>query len=169
MCESIYRALTCLSSRDSQQDNVAPDDKGSKTILAYKWSIGLILASILLLIISKYIEITVVRYAAMLFLVAGYIGLISSPIVLAVLYRKNLARFLLNPLSAIINNARKKSTIDSKYLRFFMSRNKSSLEKVLLELKSERDAFAMRISLIVGAIEKVGLFPGIAGLFVTFC
>ncbi len=38
---------------------------------------------------------------------------------------------------------------------------------VLLELKSEKQSFSNRVSLVIGAIDKIGLFPGILALIIS--
>ncbi len=164
MSESIYRALTNLSAREAN-----PKKSVSKSLLKQPdiLSTVVILISLIIFVIASFLEIKIMAHIAIIILFIGYIGLFLSPIYLAFYYRKKLRKYVRNPLGIIIDNAKQSHKLDSKYLNYFISKEKGALEKVFLELNSEKESFATRVSLVSGAIEKVGLFPGIIAFFIT--
>ena len=57
--------------------------------------------------------------------------------------------------------------VDIVYLPRLMRKPLDTLELALLEVKAERDFFERRISLVVGAIEKIGLAPGLFAALIS--
>jgi len=166
MSESIYRALTNLSARETNQRKM-----DSKSLLKQpdRLSVIAIVISLIIFIFASTLcsETKLVAYIALLILFIGYLGLLLSPIYFAFYHRKKIIKYVSNPLGLIINNAKQNHELDSKYLNFFLSKEKKALEKVLLQLNAEKESFTTRVALIIGAIEKIGLFPGIVAFFIT--
>ena len=55
--------------------------------------------------------------------------------------------------------------IDADYLPHLTALPRETLKLGALELKSERSSFEKRTYLVTGALEKLGIFPGIIALF----
>lgn len=101
-------------------------------------------------------------------LLITYISGIAQPFLMLVLYRKSMKDFFKDPTRLIISNVSINSAVDRKYLSRLSRYPLLRLELVALELKSEKDAFDKRISLVVGAISRVGLVPGLFALLLTW-
>jgi hypothetical protein len=61
-------------------------------------------------------------------------------------------------------NAKQTAQVDFHHLPELERCSRYGLENVLLEVKAEREFFERRIGLYVGAIEKVGIIPGLLAL-----
>ena len=164
MSESIYRALTNLSAREAKPKKIINKSILNKPDIL---SISVILISLIVFIIASILKNKILVNISVIILFIGYAGLLLSPIYLAFYHRKKLCKNVKNPLGVIINNAKQSHDLDSKYINYFVSKEKEALERVFLELNSEKESFATRVSLIIGAIEKVGLFPGVIAFFIT--
>lgn len=104
---------------------------------------------------------------ALSMLALSYIGIILHPIISVVINRKAFFRGILNPFYLLMDNAKSCSEVDVKQIRYLESKSIEHLKFLLLEINSEKSAFQKRISLTIGAIEKIGLLPGFLAIAVT--
>lgn len=123
--------------------------------------------SIMSAFIWQVTQLDLFKIASLLLLVFGYLGLFSHPFVIGYIHQKALKDFTKNPLSVLYNNAKSKGEIDNRYIQYFSTRKMTDLELVHLEVMAEKEAFEKRTALLVGAIDKVGLVPGIFALLVS--
>lgn len=167
MSESIYRAISWISARENETKETWIEELIKAPNLQYAISIVLIVVSILGGILGKILSLELIILISMISLILGYLGLLLSPFVLALYYRKDIAKFIRNPLSIIIDNAKKNHHADTMFVQYLNSRDNKALEISLIEMKAERAAFEKRVALIIGMIDKVGLLPGIVAIFVS--
>jgi hypothetical protein len=72
--------------------------------------------------------------------------------------------YVRHPYKVLIDNAKQTAQVDSRHLPELERCSRYGLENVLLKVKAEREFFEHRIGLYVGAIEKVGIIPGLLAL-----
>lgn len=101
------------------------------------------------------------KIAALGLLILGYLLLYFLPIFSAFVYRSTIRELFRNPLLPQLTNASIALISNNHFLPELLKYSLNELEIAAIELKTERDAFERRIGLIVGAIEKVGLGPGL--------
>ena len=106
--------------------------------------------------------------SGMFILLLYYVAVLATPVVAVSLNLRQIKEAIKNPVVINLWNAGITSTVDAKYLPLIMSQPLEEIEFVLLEVSAERNFFERRVALIVGAIEKVGILPGLAALGVWF-
>ena len=79
------------------------------------------------------------------------------------LYRRQIEEVIKNPIVVPLWNADITATVDAKFLSILMRHPLEDIEFVLLEVRAEREFFERRVSLIVGAVEKIGMLGLIPG------
>jgi hypothetical protein len=100
-------------------------------------------------------------------LLIAYIGVLVHPLISAWFHRKSIREILKHPFGILLRNSAATAAVDLKYLPKLVRKPLRLLEVVALEVKAEREFFERRISLLVGAIEKVGLAPGMLATFLS--
>ncbi|WP_233008011.1 hypothetical protein [Rheinheimera faecalis] len=108
------------------------------------------------------------RSPSLYFLLVTYIAGIAQPFVMLIVHGRSISNFFKDPKNLILTKISVSSAVDTKYLPMFSRYPLRRLELVALELKSGKDAFDKRISLVVGAISRVGIVPGLFALLFTW-
>lgn len=93
-------------------------------------------------------------------LMAAYVGILLYPFIVFIVHRKSVLKILRHPFSILLGNAKTMAAADQRYLNALQRRSSAELKFLRLEVKSEKSAFEKRLSIVVGAIEKIGIFPG---------
>jgi hypothetical protein len=104
---------------------------------------------------------------ALILLATTYLFILLNPFIMLVLNWSFFWRAVRNPLGLILDNSKQCAETDMKYIRYFYKHERHALKFVLIEMKAERSAFERRVGLIVGALEKIGIIPGLVALFAT--
>lgn len=144
-------------------------DASKEKIINWFFFIGIIapcLLSIILIITSVIIKSEYVKIAALASLVIAYFSAIAMPVVSIIVYKSSFLKFFTDPLAPQLRNASIAIATTKHFLPLMMRCSKSELELAGLELKTERDALEKRVGLIMGAIDKIGLWPGLISLLV---
>lgn len=94
-------------------------------------------------------------------LLFSYLAAFAHPILYAWVNRRAVINATKNPFSLLLNNARVTTVVDSWLLPQLLCSPIDHLKLLHLELKAEKEFFERRLSLVVGAIDKVGLGPGL--------
>ena len=102
-----------------------------------------------------------VAWVGLSLLLLAYVATLAQPFIFAWANRRVLVAAAKNPISLLFDNASATARVDSLLLPHLLRRSSEHLELLLLELKAEKEFFERRLSLVVGAIEKVGLGPGL--------
>jgi len=124
------------------------------------------IAAIILNLVSNLLKTHLLFQISLFFLVISYLAVVvSQSIIIPIWFWTSTRKILRNPLGAIINNAMKYAAIDATHVSNLCKYEPDALKSVLVELKAERAAWERRTSLLVGAIEKVGIIGIIPGLF----
>lgn len=102
-----------------------------------------------------------VAWVGLSLLLFSYVATLAQPFVFAWVNRSVLVAAAKNPIGLLFDNANASARVDALLLPHLLRRSTEHLELLLLELKAEKEFFERRLSLVVGAIEKVGLGPGL--------
>lgn len=100
-------------------------------------------------------------------LIVEYLSTILCPLLELVYRRRAIFKAIKYPFNTLLRNVELTTNVDLYYLERLRNTSGSELRFIRLELEAERDALAKRIGLVTGAIDKVGLFPGVLSLIVA--
>ena len=107
-------------------------------------------------------------YLSIILLALSYVTILLYPFVGAWLYRGKLKAIYRAPFAHLLSlNVENPMLVDSLYLPQLNILEKTTLQLGVIELKSERNSFERRMSLLAGSIEKLGILPGLLALFAT--
>lgn len=96
----------------------------------------------------------------------SYLTLFIYPLVRLWLSRHELKRLVSAPfISQIEANVKTVMQVDAHYLPQLVALSTETLKLGIVELKNERSGLEKRTHLVTGALEKLGIFPGILALF----
>lgn len=97
----------------------------------------------------------------------SYLALFLYPFMGMILYRHSLRKMFAAPFAYLLEqNVKTVMQVDAQYLPELASLSRETLKLGVLELKSERNRFEKRTYMVTGALEKLGLFPGLLALFI---
>ncbi|MGN2411897.1 hypothetical protein [Pseudomonas syringae] len=97
----------------------------------------------------------------------SYLVLLIYPLLGLWLYRDSVRKLLNAPFASLMQaNVKTTLQIDAHYLPKLVGLSCDTLKLCALELKNERSALEKRTHLVTGAIEKIGIFPGLLALTV---
>lgn len=96
----------------------------------------------------------------------SYLTLFIYPMVSLWLYRHEVKRLMSAPFTRQMEaNVKTVMQVDAHYLPHLVALPNETLRLGMLELKNERSGLEKRTHLVTGALEKIGVFPGILALF----
>lgn len=131
-------------------------------LVVFPFCLALTLAFALYLTGEKWL--TMVSLTALL---VAYFGILIYPLVALLIHRSSAWKALKNPFSILLTNARMAAAVDQRYIRALRSRSEAELRFLKFQVDSERAAFEKRLALVVGSVEKVGVFPGFLAIAVV--
>jgi len=104
------------------------------------------------------------KLIGLLLIVICLLGIIVGFSMMVLESRKDLQRIIKNPLVFRIGNIEKNSIASLKFSEKLENIRPKAIEVVLKQVTQERSSFERTIGLLVGAVEKVGIIPGILAL-----
>ncbi|PMY34412.1 hypothetical protein C1Y35_24620 [Pseudomonas sp. GW456-L14] len=123
--------------------------------------------AVLLAILGKSIVAHWLFNVSWVLIAMSYLALFLYPFVGVLLYRHSLKKVISAPFASLLEwNVKTVMQIDAQYLPELAALSRETLKLGALELKSERSGFEKRTYMVVGALEKVGVFPGFLALFI---
>ncbi|WGT31501.1 hypothetical protein [Pseudomonas atacamensis] len=123
--------------------------------------------AVLLAILGKSIAVHWLFNISWVLIAMSYLALFLYPFVGVLLYRDSLKKVISAPFASLLEwNVKTVMQIDAQYLPELTALSRETLRLGALELKSERSGFEKRTYMVVGALEKVGIFPGFLALFI---
>jgi hypothetical protein len=122
---------------------------------------SLIALAIFLGAINYCFNVPILGKVALIVLLIYYLVALAVPLVTGWLLRRPIKEAMRNPAAAMLWNARMTAAVDARILPKIMRQPLENISFVLLEMRAEKENFERRMSLTVGAIESVGLFPGV--------
>ena len=130
--------------------------------------VGSFVAAGILAILSKWLDIKPLSQVSYLILLLSYLSIILSQIIILPIKFWTQRKLMVNPSGYIIDVARKYSEADVQHVNDFYKYETYALKYALVQLKAERAAFERRVAMLVGALEKVGIIPGLAALIAIY-
>lgn len=106
-------------------------------------------------------EDDVYKVASLGSLLLVYTGLIIHPLIDAYLHRETLAKSIRHPFGVLLRNVSATAAVDLRYFPKLCGKSMEVIRFVHMEARAEREYFERRLSLVVGAVDKLGLMPGL--------
>lgn len=123
------------------------------------------LAALVLLALSLFTEWQGWRLAFLLVLLVSYIGLFGVSVADLFMRREELRTFLRNPLELFFDGATEALATDLELCDLLRNTSLDALNLVHVRFCYAQDAVRARTGMIAGAIDAVGLVPGILSAF----
>lgn len=135
--------------------------------MVWKFGIGLpLIAAILFFIVSHICKYQGIFWIGFICLAISYISIIFNMLLEMYTEFGLIKKTFKDPFSLIVENAQRHALTDMVSYHNLKKFTLNELRYFNSQLCSERDAFSRRIALIIGSIEKIGLFPGILAMIV---
>ncbi len=99
--------------------------------------------------------------ASLWLVLLAYVGVILYPLVVAVLHRHALKSAWRHPFGLLLNNVESVAAVDVAAFAQLSAMPLDALELAHLEMRHEREYFERRLTAVVGAVDKIGLAPGL--------
>lgn len=152
------------------QDEIELIEKKTKNkfqSMVWKLGIGLpLIVAIPLFIVSHIYKFQELFWIGFICLSISYISIIFNMLLEIYTEFGLIKKTFKDPFSLIIANAQRHALTDMVSYHNLKKFTLNELQYLNSQLCSERDAFSRRITLIIGSIEKVGLFPGILAMII---
>lgn len=98
----------------------------------------------------------------------SYLAMFFYPLLGVLLYRHSLKKAITAPFANLLElNVKTLMQVEARYLPDLAALARETLKLGALELKSERDSLEKRTHMVTGALEKVGILPGLLALIVA--
>lgn len=98
----------------------------------------------------------------------SYLAMFFYPLLGVLLYRHSLKKAITAPFANLLElNVKTLMQVEARYLPEMAALSRETLKLGALELKSERDSLEKRTHMVTGALEKVGILPGLLALIVA--
>jgi len=167
---SIYKNLLNITDGDEVKLYTKPKPQHYETIKVLKRYvlipfILIIISSIIVLSFSLAIEY--LKIATLLLLLVSYVGIGAAQMLELYAGRKEIGKLLCNPNYLILNDLHSKSQNDIDLITFFKQYSTESLLLVQNNLKLQHTSIEKRIGILVGAVEKIGVIPGVLTLYLA--
>lgn len=162
--ERLFKLLRAASRIEARWRNMDTKRNHGCLIRNYVWFFQVIpfgFACIAAIVRKFFAVPESIAWIGLSILLLSYMATLAQPFVFAWINRRVLVAAAKNPIGLLFDNASATARIDSLILPHLLRRSTEHLELLLLALKAEREFFERRLSLVVGAIEKVGLGPGL--------
>ncbi|MGI0120351.1 hypothetical protein [Zooshikella sp. RANM57] len=168
--ESLFRIVRHINNRERFRRN-------SQEKIEQNRHVNRLFLFMVIIPFSIAILITIVRRSfnlddwliipALAMLAISYLGLFIHPCLEVFIRRRSLCRVIKNPMNIILDNAKSCADVDVKLLRYLRAKPIEHLNFLKIEINEEKLGIQKRVSLLVGAVEKMGLLPGILAMLVT--
>jgi len=168
--ESIYRIIKAINTHEVKQLNAKQKTKKNRFLFRLYFEIIVFpfCLAVILGLSKKYFGAPEwVTAPGLLALLLSYIGIIVHPIVSAAMNKNELCKSIKKPFSTMLDNSKKSTLVDNKFIKYLENKNIESLQLVYSKVSLEKKEFEKRVSLVIGAIEKIGILPGILASVIT--
>lgn len=162
--ERLFLLLRAASRYESRTMKRANQQQRGYLIRNFAWWFQVVpfaVAAIIAIARSYYGASENVAIAGLIFLLVSYVATLLHPFILAWVHRRTLVVAAKNPIGLLFDNANATTRVDARLITRLLRSPIEHLELLHVELKSEREFFERRLSLIVGSVEKIGLAPGL--------
>ncbi len=123
--------------------------------------------AVLLAIIGKALDAYWLFNVCWILIAVSYLALFFYPFVGVLLHRHSLKKIFTSPFASLLNsNVKTVMQVDAHYLPQLTALSRDTLKLGALELKSERNGFEKRSYMVAGAVEKIGIIPGLFAMII---
>lgn len=123
--------------------------------------------AVVLAIIGKSSEAYWLFNLSWILIATSYLALFLYPFVGVLLYRHSLKKIFTSPFASLLDsNVKTVMQVDAFYLPQLTALSRDTLKLGALELKSERNGFERRTYMVAGAVEKIGIIPGVFAMII---
>ncbi|MGH1439761.1 MAG: hypothetical protein ACRBBR_06595 [Cellvibrionaceae bacterium] len=164
--ESIFQSIVHLNEKERAAVKQKNELSNQRMNRLYIWGVGvpLVLATTVGMTNKLTIQSDILNVAALLLLVLVYVGILALPFCEIISHRKDIIRFFKNPFKRMILNIKENTESDTQYISVFNEKSIDTLRFIKSQIELEKDTLMKKLGLILGAVEKVGLLPGILAL-----
>lgn len=166
----IYQILATIDKRERKIRR-----RLNRNLFGPRRQVQILVAGMVLSFLASLASVAVYRFAeagqgwawaAIIFLSFYYLLVLAIPFVAAISNIRGFLRMLNNPLFVVFENSRIMLSADKFASPAFKRVALQALKDVRFEIKSETEALKGRVAYLIGAMDKVGVFPGILALTV---
>ncbi len=146
------------------------EGKDARMDRAYFWFalVGPSILAIPLTIIGKWTHAYWLYNVSAGLIAVSYLAMFFYPLLGVLLYRDSLKKVFTAPFANLLElNVKTLMQVEARYLPQLAALSRETLKLGALELKSERDSLEKRTHMVTGALEKVGILPGLLALVVA--
>ncbi|POM10301.1 hypothetical protein CUU62_20790 [Pseudomonas sp. WP001] len=146
------------------------EGKDARLDRAYFWFalVGPSILAIPLTIIGKWTQAYWLYNVSAGLIAVSYLAMFFYPLLGVLLYRDSLKKVFTAPFANLLElNVKTLMQVEARYLPQLATLSRETLKLGALELKSERDSLEKRTHMVTGALEKVGILPGLLALVVA--
>ncbi|PKH19279.1 hypothetical protein [Pseudomonas fluorescens] len=130
--------------------------------------VGPSILAIPLTIIGKWAQAYWLYNVSAGLIAVSYLAMFFYPLLGVLLYRHSLKKAITAPFANLLElNVKTLMQVEARYLPDLAALSRETLKLGALELKSERDSLEKRTHMVTGALEKVGILPGLLALIVA--
>lgn len=107
------------------------------------------------------------KIVVLLLTLVGYVGIMAVQLMELYAEKGSILQFLKNPLVVFTNSLVEDATMELKLLEELKKFSGESLELLRRNLEAGHLAISHRIGILVGAMEKIGILPGLITLYIA--
>ncbi|TKK32614.1 hypothetical protein PspCFBP13528_09950 [Pseudomonas sp. CFBP13528] len=154
--------------RNKRQQTRAGKDARLDTAYFRFALVGPSVLAIPLTIIGKWAQAYWLYNVSAGLIAVSYLAMFFYPLLGVLLYRHSLKKAITAPFANLLElNVKTLMQVEARYLPDLAALSRETLKLGALELKSERDSLEKRTHMVTGALEKVGILPGLLALIVA--
>ena len=156
------------STYDANLSNTLTENKASSKIL-YWIALGpFIVSLIIILCLAIFGKIPSFAFSALILVSISYSGMLIFQLALLIESRNGIITFFKNPLTMILDRVKDETILDHNKLSSLADTENEVINQIRRHLISEKESFERRVGVLVGALEKVGLIPGLVTLYLAW-
>ncbi|MFM5202045.1 hypothetical protein ACET99_17215 [Aeromonas caviae] len=123
--------------------------------------------SFLCLGINLYFDSNDIAFTGLIFLSASYFGTMLQHLLILFSNWQDFINVLSKPFSLIIHNTKVTVRYDAPLYKALMYFSMQELKYISNRMKTERNTLNSKMSLLIGGIDKIGIFPGLVATLIS--
>lgn len=117
--------------------------------------------------INLYFDSKEIAFIGLILLFTSYIGTMLQHLLILLANWHNIIKILSKPFSVIIHNTKVKVRYDALLYKVLMYYSMQELKYISNRMKAERNTLTSKVSLLIGGIDKIGIFPGLVATLIS--
>lgn len=127
-----------------------------------------LMLSFLCLGINLYFDNNDIAFTGLILLFVSYIGTMLQHLFILFANWQDFIKVLSKPFSLIIHNTKVTVRYDALLYKALMYFSMQELKYISSRMKTERNTLNSKVSLLIGGIDKIGIFPGLVAILISF-